>query len=85
MKIPSYSRDCFKRAASGYRGANNTAQSGALNNVGNNGLYWSATPNSAKCYCLNFNSTNVNPTNSNVRAFGFSVRPCKVSIRFQCC
>ena len=82
MKLLSDSRDCFKRGACGYRGANNTAQSGALNNVTSNGLYWSSTLTGIKGYNLNFNSSNVNPTNSNVRAFGFSVRPCQESIRF---
>ena len=48
---------------------------GALNNVGNNGNYWSVTPNNNNAYNLNFNNNgNVNPTNNNNRASGFSVR-----------
>ena len=58
--------------ASGYR--NNS--SGALNNVGSNGCYWSAVPNSTNNgRNLNFNSTNVNPLNNNNRSNGFAVRP----------
>ena len=57
--------------AAGYR--NNS--SGALNNVGSNGNYWSATPNSTNNgHNLNFNSSNWNWNNNN-RANGFSVRP----------
>ena len=37
-----------------------------MNNVGGNGYYWSASPNTAtNGYNLNFNSGNVNPQNSN--------------------
>ena len=58
--------------ASGYR--NNS--SGAVNNVGSNGYYWSAVPNSTNNgRNLNFNSTNVNPLNNNNRSNGFAVRP----------
>jgi hypothetical protein len=56
--------------AAGYR--NNS--SGALNNVGNNGDYWSASPNSSYGYNLRFYSSGVNPGNSSDRANGFSVR-----------
>ena len=58
--------------ASGYRD-NST---GAVNNVGNNGYCWSASPNSTNGYYLNFNSSgNVNPAYGNSgRANGFSVR-----------
>lgn len=56
--------------AAGYRNNN----SGALNNVGSNGNYWSASPNSSNGYNLNFNSSNVNPSNNNNRANGFAVR-----------
>ena len=49
--------------------------SDALNNAGNNGNYWSSTVNSAtNARNLNFNSTNVNPTNTNNRYNGFTVR-----------
>ncbi|MBR5863464.1 MAG: hypothetical protein IKY76_02780 [Alistipes sp.] len=59
--------------AVGYR--NN--DSGALNNVGSNGYYWSASPNpsnSNNAYNLNFNNGNVNPANNNNRSNGYSVR-----------
>jgi len=56
--------------ASGYR--NNS--SGTLNNVGSNGYYWSASPNSSNNgHNLNFNSSNWNWNNNN-RANGFPVR-----------
>ena len=56
--------------ASGYR--NNS--SGSLNNVGSNGYYWSASPNSSNNgHNLNFNSSNWNWNNNN-RANGFPVR-----------
>ena len=57
--------------ASGYRNNND----GDLNNVGNNGNYWSVTPNGNNAYNLNFNNNgNVNPSNNNNRANGQSVR-----------
>ena len=57
--------------ASGYLNNGN----GTLNNVGSNGYYWSASPNSqTNGYNLNFNSSNVNPSNNNNRANGFPVR-----------
>ena len=60
--------------ASGYR--NRT--SGALNNVGSNGNFWSFAPNSqTNARNLNFNSGNVNPLNNNNRANGFAVRPSR--------
>lgn len=60
--------------ASGYR--NNG--SGALTNVSGNGNYWSFAPNSqTNARNLNFNSSNVNPLNTNNRSNGFSVRPCR--------
>ena len=60
------------KSASGY--LNN--DSGALNNVGNNGNCWSATINdNNNAYYLNFNNNgNVNPQNNNNRSNGFSVR-----------
>ena len=57
--------------ASGYR--NN--DDGALNNVGNNGNYWSVTPNRYSAYNLYFyDNGSVSPTNFDYRARGFSVR-----------
>ena len=66
-------RDCFQAVhpASGYRNNSN----GSLSNDGSNGNYWSSSPNSqTNGYNLNFNSGNVNPSNSNNRANGFPVR-----------
>ncbi len=52
--------------------------SGSFNNVGSNGYYWSASPNStSNGYNLNFNSSAVNPSNNNNRANGFAVRPLR--------
>ena len=66
--------------ASGYLNNND----GSLNNVGNNGNYWSASPNSNNsnnAYNLNFNNNgNVNPANNNNRANGYSVRCLQVSV-----
>jgi hypothetical protein len=46
-----------------------------VNNQGSNGNYWSSTANnSSNGYNLNFNSSNVNPSNNNNYANGFSVR-----------
>jgi len=67
---PIHSKD-HRFPASGYR--NNS--SGSLNNVGSNGYYWSASPNSTNNgHNLNFNSSNWNWNNNN-RANGFPVRP----------
>ncbi|MDE5906068.1 MAG: hypothetical protein K2G66_00305, partial [Alistipes sp.] len=51
--------------------------SGALTSVGGTGVYWSSSASAAgnaNASYLNFNSTNVNPQNSNNRAYGFTVR-----------
>lgn len=57
--------------ASGYR--NNST--GTVNNVGSNGYFWSAVPNSTNNgRNLNFNSSNINPLNNNC-SNGFAVRP----------
>ena len=56
--------------AAGYR----INSSGALNYVGSNGYYWSASPNSSFGYTLRFGSIGVYPSNTNCRASGFSVR-----------
>ena len=48
---------------------------GALSSVGNYGSYWSVTPNNNYAYYLDFGYDGyVNPTLSNYRANGFSVR-----------
>jgi uncharacterized protein (TIGR02145 family) len=51
--------------------------SNLFNGAGNNGNYWSSTPNSngSNAYHLNFNSTsNINPSGNSNRNNGFSVR-----------
>lgn len=49
---------------------------GTVNNVGSNGYFWSAVPNSTNNgRNLNFNSSNINPLNNNNRSNGFAVRP----------
>ena len=46
-----------------------------VNNVGDNGNYWSSTANdSNNAYNLNFNDSNVNPDNNDNRNNGYSVR-----------
>ncbi len=54
---------------------NRNVGSGAVNNPGSNGYYWSSSPNSStNGFNLNFNSSNVNPQNNNNRGNGFPVR-----------
>ena len=51
--------------------------SGALNSVGSNGYYWSASPNpssSSRAYNLLFYNGNVSPASSSNRSNGYSVR-----------
>ena len=49
--------------------------SGAVNNVGNEGNWWSSTATSAsKANNLNENSGNFNPQNNNYKGYGFTVR-----------
>ncbi len=65
----------LKRQARG--GYVNQGTSYLFNNAGNEGDYWSSTPNSSSsnAYSLNFNSTNnINPSNNPNRQNGFSVR-----------
>ena len=71
VSVPAFKSEILQTLASGYR----TNDSGGLNNVGSNGSYWAAVPNSAaNGRNLNFNASNVNPLNTNNRANGFSVR-----------
>jgi uncharacterized protein (TIGR02145 family) len=56
--------------AAGYRYYYN----GSVSNVDSYGYYWSSTVNSTDSYNLNFGSTDVSPSRSSYRAFGFSVR-----------
>ena len=83
----SFIQRLFEVPASGYRNNND----GSLNNVGNNGNYWSVTPESNNAYNLNFNNNgNVNPSNNNNRANGQAVRclqeypaPAKKGVKFE--
>lgn len=54
-------------------GSRNNA-SGAFANVGSNGFYWSSSFVGANGYFLRFYATNVGPSDSSNRAFGFSIR-----------
>ena len=64
-------------AASG----NRNRTSGALNNVGTNGNWWSCAPNSrTNAHNLNFNASAVNPLNNYNRADGLAGRPSRESI-----
>ena len=66
--------------AAGYRNGNDGDTN--VNNVGNNGNYWSSTPNdNNNAYNLNFNSGNVNPANNNNRNNAYAVRLVTASIR----
>ena len=57
--------------ASGLR----SGSDGSLGNVGTNGTYWSASPNSVYACSLVFrNNGSVYPSDNHYRAFGFSVR-----------
>lgn len=58
--------------ASGYR----YSLSGGLSNVGSDGYCWcSSSYSQYNAYSLNFSSGSVNPQDSDLRAYGFSVRP----------
>jgi len=61
-------------------GGNVNQNTNLFANAGDNGRYWSSTPNSngTSAYNLNFNGTsNINPSNNNARQNGYSVRcPC---------
>jgi len=49
--------------------------SGFLQSAGSWGYYWSSTADSSNgAYGLNFNSSNVYPSNNNWRYYGFSIR-----------
>ena len=61
-------------AAPGFRDAGNNGKNGALMNVGNNGFSWSSAVSGSNGVYLNFNATNLNPSNTNSRAFGLQVR-----------
>ena len=62
-------------AASLTAAGNRNNSTGAMNNVGSNGNYWSRTRyDNTNAYNLNFNSSNVNPANNNNRTNGFTIR-----------
>lgn len=63
----------FTRAP-GYRDYGRTGYEGELRNVGNEGSVWSGSFSGINGQYLNFNSTWLNPSNANNRAFGFQVR-----------
>ena len=46
----------------------------SLSYQGTIGYYWSSSPNGTNGYLMLFNSSNINPSNNNNRANGFSVR-----------
>ena len=69
--------------APGFRDAGNNGKFGALVNVGNNGFSWSSSVSGSNGVYLNFNTTNLNPSNVNNRAHGLQVRCLRVFIRFR--
>ena len=58
------------RPAPGFRERAN----GGLNNVGNNGFSYSSSVSGSNGVYLNFNVTNLNPSNANSRAYGLQLR-----------
>ncbi len=56
--------------APGYRERAN----GGLSNVGNNGFSYSSSVSGSNGVYLNFNVTNLNPSNANSRAYGLQLR-----------
>ena len=66
--------------APGYR----HRDTGALTNVGNNGYSWSSSVSSTNGMNLNFNSSWLNPSNTNNRAYGFQVRCLQAFTRTPC-
>ncbi len=59
-----------RRDAPGYR----HRDTGALNNVGNNGYSWSSAVSGTNGMNLNFNATWLNPSNANNRGYGLQLR-----------
>ena len=66
---PDASTRSLTLPAAGYRNA-----SGALNDRGRNGIYWSSTENGSNAYGFYFDSSTVIPASNNLRTGGFSVR-----------
>ncbi|GHU68096.1 hypothetical protein FACS189413_04190 [Bacteroidia bacterium] len=53
---------------------NRNRNTGAMNNVGANGNYWSSSPTGTNSFNLNFNSGSINGANTNNRSNGLTVR-----------
>ena len=71
-------RALIKRGAHKEAAGNRNRSSGALNNVGSNGNWWTFSPNSqANARNLNFNASAVNPLNTNNRSNGYAVLPSR--------
>ena len=60
--------------APGYRDFGRAGYEGVARETGNNGFSWSSTVSGTNGYYLNFNPTNLNPSNANNRGHGFQVR-----------
>ncbi len=72
--------------APGFRDAGNNGKNGDLMNVGNSGFSWSSSVSGSNGVYLNFNATNLNPSNTNNRAFGLQVRCLQhLSVRVGLC
>ena len=70
--------------APGYRDFGRAGDEGEIRNVGNNGMSWSSTVSGTNAFFLNFNTTNLNPSNANNRAHGFQVRCLQAFIGGPC-
>lgn len=78
--LPFHIQEKPTMAAAGFRWGDSDA--GKVNNVRDNGYYWSASPNNENNGTnLNFNSNNWNCNNNN-RTNGQCVRPVSALIRF---
>ncbi len=66
--------------APGYR----HRDTGVLTSVGNNGYSWSSTVSGTNGVNLNFNTSWLNPSNTNNRAYGFQVRCLQAFTRTPC-
>lgn len=61
-------------AAPGYRDFGRAGYEGVVRSVGNNGYSWSSSVSGTNAFNLNFNSTNLGPSNAHNRGHGFQVR-----------
>ena len=64
----------YATPAPGYRDFGRAGYEGVVREIGNNGFSWSSTVSGTNAFYLNFNSTNLNPSNANNRGHGFQVR-----------